>query len=198
MNTILGPAAGGLVGMIARKYIGGSSPQFRAVNYDPVALLNGVLCGLVAVTGNCAYTDAWAAIAIGGIAPIFYSLTIRLLEKIKLVDDAADAFPIHGPCGAWGIMATAFFHEGEGVFYGYNAKVIGIQLLGIVVIILWDLATIFVVLMPIKYISLKVTGKNWLRLSESEELAGADMVDHIYINDIDFHSKKKNLRTNSI
>jgi ammonia channel protein AmtB len=53
-------------------------------------------------------------------------LTIRFLEHIKLVDDAAEAFPIHGPCGIWGIIATAFFHEGEGVFYGYSGRVIGI------------------------------------------------------------------------
>lgn len=110
MNTILGPSAGGLVNMITRKYIAGSSPQYRAVNYDPVGLLNGILCGLVAITANCAYIDAWAAICIGGIAPIWYSLSIRLLDKIKLVDDASEAFPIHGPCGAWGIFATAFFH----------------------------------------------------------------------------------------
>ena len=110
MNSILGPSAGGLIGMIARKYLGGSSASYRAVRYDPIGLLNGILCGLVAITANCAYIDAWAAIIIGGISPIWYALSLRLLDKIKLVDDAAEAFPIHGPCGAWGIIATAFFH----------------------------------------------------------------------------------------
>ena len=119
MNTILGPAAGGLVNMITRKYLASSDPSYRNVRYDPVGILNGVLCGLVAITANCAYIQAWAAIVIGGIAPLFYAITIRLIEKTKFLDDAAEAFPIHGPCGIWGIMATAFFHTGEGVFYGF-------------------------------------------------------------------------------
>ena len=81
MNSIVGPAAGGIVGMYARKYIGSFQPEFRKVKHDPIGMLNGVLCGLVAVTGNCAYTTAWAAVIIGGMAPIFYSITIRIIEK---------------------------------------------------------------------------------------------------------------------
>lgn len=110
MNSILGPSAGGLAGMICRKYIGNNTPAFREVKYDVIGLLNGVLCGLVAITGNCAFIQAWASIVIGGLSPIFYSLTIRLIEKTHFLDDASEAFPIHGPCGAWGIFATAFFH----------------------------------------------------------------------------------------
>jgi Amt family ammonium transporter len=53
-----------------------------------------------------------------------------LANKLKL-DDPAEAFIIHGPCGIWGIIATAFFHTDEGIFYGYNAKVLGIQIVGI-------------------------------------------------------------------
>ena len=110
MNSLVGPAAGGIVGMFARKYIGSSEPEYRKVKYDSIGMLNGVLCGLVAVTANCAYTTAWAAVIIGGIAPIFYALTNRLIEKYKFVDDTAEAFPIHAPCGIWGILSTAFFH----------------------------------------------------------------------------------------
>lgn len=119
MNSILGPSAAGLTGMFCRKYLAGSDPAYRQVMYDPVGILNGVLCGLVAITANCAFIEAWAAIVIGGLSPIFYALSIRLIEKTKLFDDAAEAFPIHGPCGAWGIFATAFFHTQSGVFYGF-------------------------------------------------------------------------------
>jgi len=84
--------------------------------WDTVAILNGVLCGLVAITANCAFVDNWAAVTIGGIAPLFYSITLRALEHLR-IDDPSEAFPIHGPCGAWGIFATAFFHKQVGVFY---------------------------------------------------------------------------------
>lgn len=109
MNSIVGPAAGGLGGFIVRKYLAGSTPDFREVKYDPTGIMNGVLCGLVAVTGNCAYIMAWAAIFIGGVSPIFYALMVRLVARLG-IDDAAEAFPIHGPCGAWGIFVTAFLH----------------------------------------------------------------------------------------
>jgi Amt family ammonium transporter len=125
MNSIVGPAAGGLMGFAVRKYLAGSTPDFREVKYDSTGILNGVLCGLVAVTGNCAYIMAWAAIVIGGLAPIFYSLLVRLCNRLK-IDDAAEAFQIHGACGAWGIFATAFFHTTEGVFYGYSGRIIGV------------------------------------------------------------------------
>jgi ammonia channel protein AmtB len=49
------------------------------------------LCGLVAITGNCAYIMAWAAIVIGGLAPIFYALFVRICNRLK-IDDAAEAF----------------------------------------------------------------------------------------------------------
>ena len=82
MNSILGPSAGGLSCMIFRKYVAGSSGEFRDVKYDTIGILNGVLCGLVAITGNCAFIMAWASIVIGAIAPLFYALTIRLFNKI--------------------------------------------------------------------------------------------------------------------
>jgi ammonium transporter, Amt family len=77
------------------------------VKYDTFAMLNGV---------------------IGGIAPFLYVPTCRLLTKLG-IDDAAEAFPIHGPCGAWGILATAIFARAEltgtayyGVIDGNNGR----------------------------------------------------------------------------
>ena len=139
--------------MIFRKYLAGSSAEYRSVKYDTVGLLNGVLCGLVAITGNCAYIMAWASIVIGATAPIWYALTIRTFNRLKLIDDATEAFPIHGPCGAWGIFCTAFFHTTAGVFYGAPGRIVGIQILGIISIIAWDFITIFIVLLPIRFIS---------------------------------------------
>ena len=91
MNSIVGPAAGGISCLFLRRWIAGNTPDIRSIKYDPMSILNGVLCGLVAVTGNCALTQTWAAIVIGGIAPIFYSLSVRVLERLK-IDDPSEAF----------------------------------------------------------------------------------------------------------
>ena len=125
MNSIIGPSAAGISNLFLRRWLAGSNPEIRSVRYDPMAILNGILCGLVAITGNCAYTHAWAAIVIGGLAPIPYALTVRLLEKLK-IDDPSEAFPIHGPCGAWGIFCCGIFDLQNGVIYGNNGRQIGI------------------------------------------------------------------------
>ena len=125
MNSLLGPATAGLTCFFTRKYISSSKKEVRGVKWDHMSILNGVLCGLVAITGNCAVTSDWGAIIIGGIAPIFYALTLRLIEKLK-IDDPSESFPIHGPCGAWGIFATAFFDLDSGVFYGNSPRLIGV------------------------------------------------------------------------
>lgn len=147
--------------------------------WDAVAILNGVLCGLVAVTGNCAVTDPWAAIVIGAISSVWYAITLRLCDKLK-IDDPSEAIPIHGPCGAWGIFATAFFDKTNGVIYGNSGMQIGVQLLGIVVIIAWDVICCLIVLMPLKLLA-KYTKLNLLRASPEEELQSIDYYNHAYV-----------------
>ena len=111
MNTFLAPAAGGIVGMVLRKHLAGSTPEYREVRHDPMGLLTGILCGLVAISANSAYVMAWAAISIGAIAPLFYGITLRILNATRRVDDALEIFPIFGACAIWGIFSTGFFHE---------------------------------------------------------------------------------------
>lgn len=125
MNTILAPATAGMSCFLIRKYIASSKKEVRDVNWDHMSILNGVLCGLVAVTASCAFITDWGAIIIGGLSPLFYSLSIRIFEKLK-IEDPAEVFPMHGACGAWGLFAAAFFDMNTGIFYGGNAKILGI------------------------------------------------------------------------
>lgn len=121
MNSIIGPSAAGISNLFLKRWLAGSDPENRNVKYDPMAILNGVLCGLVAITGNCAFTEAWASIVIAGTSPIWYCLSLRVLTKLG-IDDPSEAFPIHGPCGAWGILMCGIFDINNGVVYGNNGR----------------------------------------------------------------------------
>jgi len=180
MNSILGPSAAGISCILMRKVISSSKKEVKNVKWDHIAISNGVLCGLVAVTGNCAFTTDWGAIAIGGISPIFYALGSRLMGRLK-IDDPYEAASIHGICGAWGVMATAFLDLNNGVFYGGNAKIIGIQLLGIVAIIGWDVICMLIILFPLKYFA-KDLRYNFFRVTAAEEDIGIDFYNHALIS----------------
>lgn len=48
---------------------------------DISPLLNGILAGLVSVTGSCAVVTSWAAFVIGGVGGLVYIGFKRLLHK---------------------------------------------------------------------------------------------------------------------
>lgn len=172
VNTILAPSAAGLFTFLTRKYITGQNKDHRL---DFGALTNGLLAGCVSITASCAAVDTWAAIVIGLIGSVVYSLACVLTEKME-VDDPLEAFQVHGCCGIWGIIAMALFHSTKGVFYGgvsddttvAGGKFLAVQLLGIVCICAWSggLSAIYF------FIFKKM---NCIRLNEEEELLGGDI-----------------------
>lgn len=89
VNTILAPSAGGLFTLFFKKYIAGD--DVKAARYDFLGLCNGVLAGLVCITAACDCVEPWAAIIIGIIGSITYSLAVRLMNKLK-IDDPIEAF----------------------------------------------------------------------------------------------------------
>ena len=86
--------------------------------YDVGALCNGILVGLVSVTGCCDRIEPWAALIIGAVGAFFYVLGCAFLEYIH-VDDPVEASPVHMFGGIWGTIATGLFDNQNGVFY-YN------------------------------------------------------------------------------
>ena len=91
-------------------------------------MCNGILAGLVSITASCATVMPWAAIIIGCIGGFVYRLASYWMLR-RRIDDPLDAFAVHGACGCWGVVASAFFStknyakavggfEEGGVFYG--------------------------------------------------------------------------------
>jgi len=105
MNTSISAASAGLVVFLVRFFI---DKGFRVT-----ALCNGILAGLVSISAACSTVETGSSCLIGAIGSLVYLASSILLKKIQ-IDDPFDAFPIHGACGAWGVMAAALFDWGMG------------------------------------------------------------------------------------
>ena len=156
VTTNLSAAAGAVVAMIVS--------WFMFKKPDVSFALNGALAGLVAITAGCdIMSPAMAALtgAIGGAIVVFSCLAI---EKAG-IDDPVGAVSVHGVCGAWGTIAIGLFSSEAG-----GAQLVT-QLIGVGAAFLWAFPVSFAI-----FYLIKIT--IGLRVSEEEELAGLDIVEH--------------------
>jgi Amt family ammonium transporter len=138
--TTLGGCAGGVAAILYLKLVHGT--------WDLCGTCNGLLCGLVSVTGGAATFEPWAALITGPIAAIVF-LNLEPLIQHTGVDDAVGASAMHGGCGTLGVLFVGLFTKGKyalqllgktandfdgaaykGIFYGGNGKLLGCQIIG--------------------------------------------------------------------
>jgi len=134
-----------------------------------------MLGGLVAVTANCDAVDTWAAVVIGGLTPLWLELGDWINARYN-IDDVIGAVPVHGACGVWGVIATAFFHVEHGLFYGGKVRFLGVQLLGLIVTFVWSGGLTFLWICAMN---------RWLRpirIPPELEESGADGPEHAIVN----------------
>ncbi len=127
---------------------------------DLTMILTGAIAGLVAITAEPLTPAPLVATLIGGIGGLIVVFAIMAMDKLQL-DDPVGAIPAHGAVGIWGLLAVPLTNE-EATFTA--------QLIGIATIFAWVFCTSFV----LWYILKLVMG---IRVSESEELEGLDMVE---------------------
>jgi Amt family ammonium transporter len=179
VTTTLSAAAGGIGAMVLNYSL------YKV--WDLVAVCNGCLAGLVSITAGAYVLQPWAAILAGLVGSVVLWASSKLLLKLK-IDDPLEAFPVHGACGAWGVIAVGLFADQGligsymgaetkadqkiyGALLGGGGKLLGNQILGIVVITLWVGTTIGGL-----FFALKTAGM--LRASAEEEAAGLDESKH--------------------
>jgi Amt family ammonium transporter len=75
-------------------------------------ICNGMLGGLVAITGPCAFVSPAAAVLIGSVAGFLVAWFVTALERRWRIDDPVGAIAVHGVCGAWGALAVGLFADG--------------------------------------------------------------------------------------
>lgn len=166
VNTTLSGAIGGIVAMLV------SWGMFGKADFSMA--LNGALGGLVGITANCDGVTNYEAMIIGAAAGVLIVAGVVLLDKLR-IDDPVGAWPVHGLCGMWGVLATGIFGEYgpvddkaiDSAIYGNMTA----QLVGIAVLAAWAFITMFVIFLGLKAIGI-------LRVSAEEEAQGLDISEH--------------------
>lgn len=172
MTTNLAAAAGAIAALLISWAVMGKS--------DIPSMLNGVLAALVAITGSCAFVEAWASLIIGAVAAIVAFFVGRWIERIG-IDDPIYAISVHGVAGIWGALSTGLFATPElaattgvgkaGLFYGGGFEQLGVQALGVIGTFAFVAVLSFLVLGAMKMLM-------GLRVTEEEEMMGLDISEH--------------------
>lgn len=144
---------------------------------DVSMCLNASLAGLVGITAGCDALDAIGSIVVGVVSGILVVVVVEVLDLKLHIDDPVGAVGVHLANGIWGTLAVGLLANPsapaglEGLFYTGNAKLFGIQALGIAAVLIWTAVLMTVVFFVIK----KTIG---LRVSAEEEIKGLDSTEH--------------------
>jgi len=177
VNTVLCPCTCGLcIGIFER---------VKTHRWNLPNMCSACLSGLVSITAPCGNIHSHMAIITGVIGAVVYYNANKLLTYLK-IDDPVQAFPVHGACGAWGLLATALFDWGvpHGYYHGWGGfspmqnestgnyatfgQALAVQILGIVALSAW-----IILIIGSLFYGLKQGGL--LRISKAYEAAGSDL-----------------------
>jgi len=159
--------------------------KWKLIRVDDI--VNGILGSLVATTASCAAIHTYDALIVGAIGAFVAISTNSYVKHIKL-DDPVGAIGVHLTSGIWGILAVGFYADGslpgievkDGLFRGGGFELLGIQSIGMLVIIGWSCicTSIFFYLIGVMYSRNLRDPRSGLRVSLEEELKGADYCLH--------------------
>ena len=122
VNTNLAASAGVLVAIMLSRQVFGRT--------DLLAVLNGAIGGLVAITAGPAIVDHYWAIAIGGIGAGVTTIGMKILMLLK-IDDEVGAISAHMGAGIWGTMAACIAAGADPVVQAVGIVAIGVFAFGV-------------------------------------------------------------------
>lgn len=124
-------------------------------HYNLVAVCNGILSGLVAITASCACVEPWAAMIIGASGALLFARAESFILNRLKIDDPLSASAMHGCIGVLGALVVGVFAKEEylsqqmenasgianpyadsgntakGLVYGGNGKLLLCQIIGV-------------------------------------------------------------------
>ncbi len=147
---------------------------------DTLYVANGMLAGLVGVTGPTDLITPVGAMAIGFLAGAQLPLVFKFVEQRLKIDDVCAVFPVHGSAGMLGLIIYPLWSvEGTAIGGSFIAggivsiepSAFGPQILGVAVLTIWTvLATAAV------WGALKAIGQ--ARVTPEHERDGLDVTEH--------------------
>jgi Amt family ammonium transporter len=158
LNTTLAMGAG----MVASTLV----TTFWEGKPDPLFAANGLLAGLVAITGACVHVSWPGALAIGIIGGAQTPIVYRWVVDNLKIDDVCGVFAVHGSAGFIGTMLIPFFDVA-----GFSVEQLVMQVAGTLVVGTW---TVLVTMVVLGVIGATIG----LRVSEEEEELGLDLGEH--------------------
>lgn len=145
--------------------------KLRYKRIDASLTLNGALAGLVGITAGTANVSIPGAIVIGLISGVILVEAVNIIDSKMKLDDPVGAITVHGVCGIWGTLAVGLFDTANGLFYGGDAQLLGVQAIGILAVMAWTMGTVGIFL----FLLTRITS---IRVSSEEEIAGLDFAEH--------------------
>jgi len=162
--TTLGMAAGAATASVVTTIYQGKP--------DPLFTANGLLAGLVAITGGAAYVTWWGGLLLGALGGALVYPTYRWTTDALKIDDVCGVFAVHGMAGALGVVLIPFVGVGAGGGWAFlGLPQLGMQITGIVVITLWTMAATVGVFLFIRTVM-------DIRVNSEFEAAGLDQAEH--------------------
>ncbi|XP_050725760.1 putative ammonium transporter 3 [Eriocheir sinensis] len=171
--TLQSSIGGGLAGM--------SLSWYKNHRLEVGDVVNSVLGALVSITAGCALFTTWEALFIGVVGGLIAVLGMPLFDKLH-IDDPVGAASVHGLCGMWAMIAIGLFVQADtlegmtngysGLFRGGGFYLLGVQSLACLCISVWSMSATFIILYLIDKFMMPI------RMSEWEELVGADFAEH--------------------
>jgi Amt family ammonium transporter len=168
VTTTLAAAAGAIAAM--------ATIWMKTGKPDVAMTANGMLAGLVGITAGTAAVSNIGAVIIGAGAGLIVVAAVIFFDRIR-VDDPVGAISVHGVCGAFGTICVGLFATEDsefwkqGLFYGGGTDQLVSQVIGVV-----SVAAFVAVAAGLLFSVIKATVG--LRVSEEEELAGLDVLEH--------------------
>jgi ammonium transporter, Amt family len=174
MVTALGMGMGALGASAVSLYLNGK--------VDTLYVANGMLAGLVGVTGPTDLLTPMGALAIGFIAGAQLPIVFRFVEKRLKIDDVCAVFPVHGSAGMLGLVLFPLWSNAEGAaviggsvvaggILSIEASAFAPQIIGVAVITVWTVLTTAAV-----WGAFRAVGQ--ARVTPEHERDGLDVTEH--------------------
>jgi ammonium transporter, Amt family len=122
--------------------------QMATNKIDITTIIKATISGLVGISAACSVVEMWGAMLIGIASCLVFVGASTVVEQMK-IDDATDAFAVHGANGIWGALAVGIFGSDRGATFAHfvgsamgnhcfrTGEQFGVQLVGIICIVAW-------------------------------------------------------------